>query len=243
MQRSLFSACLLLCSASAASIPVTIRHDSPALEFTYQWPAQAAAIPRLDRRFRREAAREYRRHLKLGREDKQSYIQEQRGSVSDFYSKKWSVAGVSPRLLSLQYQHATYTGGAHPNTDHGALLWDKKLGREIRVDSLFLHASALETVTRDRYCPALQAERRKRRGKGWQTGVAEFNQCPKYSELAIAPVDKDNDGRFDTFAFVASPYVAGPYVEGMYEIAVPVTAKLMAALKPEYRGSFEVQRQ
>jgi len=243
MRLALPFACLLVCGAGAYAKPVKIQHDSPALEFTYEWPAQAAAIPMLDRRFKAEADREYRRHLKLGREDKQLYEQQQRGSVSDFYSKKWSTAGESSRLLSLQYQHGTYTGGAHPNTDYGALLWDKKLERQVKFDDLFLHVRAFETLTRDRYCSALAAERRKRRGKDWQPGLAEFNQCPKYSYLAIAPVDRSHDGRFDTVAFVASPYTAGPYSEGEYEIDLPVTRQLITAMKPVYRGSFEPQRQ
>ena len=41
---------------------------------------------------------------------------------------------------------------------------------------------------------------------------------------------------------VADPYVAGSYAEGRYEIRLPVTAAFVAALKPEYRASFEAQR-
>ena len=37
----------------------------------------------------------------------------------------------------------------------------------------------------------------------------------------------------------ASPYVAGPYAEGSYEIELAVTPDLIAALKGEYRDSFE----
>ena len=243
MRLALAFAGLLLCAAAADAKAVKIEHDSPALEFTYEWPAQAAAISKLDRRFEAEARREYRRHLKMGHQDKQLYEQQQRGSVSDFYSKKWSAAGESQRLLSLQYQHATYTGGAHPNTDYGALLWDKRLKREIKVASLFRRAVAFETSTRGPYCAALAAEHRKRRGNDRQPGLAEFNECPQYSNLAIAPMDKDTNGRFDTIAFVASPYTAGPYSEGEYEIDLPVTRQLIAAMKPAYRSSFEAQRQ
>ena len=92
------------------------------------------------------------------------------------------------------------------------------------------------------YCKRLDAERTKRR-EGEKLDLPEFNQCPKYSDLAIAPVDSNKNGRFDRIDFVASPYVAGPYVEGEYEILVPVTPKFIAALKPDYRGSFEPQRQ
>jgi hypothetical protein len=42
--------------------------------------------------------------------------------------------------------------------------------------------------------------------------------------------------------FHADPYVAGPYAEGDYDISLPVTAEVIAALKPAYRSSFEAQR-
>jgi len=82
-----------------------------------------------------------------------------------------------------------------------------------------------------------------KRREGEKLDLPEFNSCPRYSDLAIAPVDNDKDGRFDSISFVAAPYVAGPYVEGDYEIVLPVTAKLIAALKPQFRSSFEPQRQ
>ena len=235
-------AALLASAATSGPNAVKIERNNADLEFTYEYPAQAAAIPTLDRRFRAEAAKEYQRHLKLGRIDKKSYRQEGRGSVTDFYSKVWSSAGETPRLLSLQYQHGTYTGGAHPNTDYGALLWDRKLNREIAVSSLFLRASAFATLTRPTYCKALDREREKRR-EGEKLDLPEFNACPKFGHLAISPADSDNDARFDTIAFVASPYEAGPYAEGEYAIDVPVTSQLIAAIKPEYRSSFERHRQ
>jgi hypothetical protein len=232
----------LLASAATGPGAVKIERNNVYLEFTYEYPAQAAAIPALDRRFRLEAAKEYRRHLLLGREDKKSYRQEQRGSVTDFYSKQWSAAGETPRLLSLQYQHGTYTGGAHPNTDYGALLWDRKLDREIAVTSLFLRASAFASLIRPLYCKRLDREREKRR-EGEKLDLHEFNACPKLADLAISPVDTGKDARFDTIALVASPYLAGPYAEGEYAIDVPVTSQLIAAIKPEYRHSFERHRQ
>lgn len=242
MKLAAISLCTLAFAGGVNAKGVKIERNSADLEFTYEYPAEAAAIPALDRRFRVEAAKEYQRHLKLGREDKKSYRKEQRGSVTDFYSKLWSSAGETPRLLSLRYQHATYTGGAHPNTDYGALLWDRKLNREIAVSGLFLRSSAFASVTRPAFCKALDKERQQRR-QGEKLDLAEFNACPKYTEVAISPVDKNKDGRFDTIAFVASPYTAGPYAEGKYEISLAVTSRLIGAIRPEYRSSFERHRQ
>ena len=116
------------------------------------------------------------------------------------------------------------------------MLWDRALGREAKLDSLFTRPGGLAAVTRPAYCKALDAERLKRREGEKLDG--EFAACPKYADLAIAPVDSDQNGRFDTVDFVASPYIAGPYAEGKYEISLPVTAALTAALKPQYRASF-----
>ena len=38
------------------------------------------------------------------------------------------------------------------------------------------------------------------------------------------------------------PYEAGPYVEGGYEVTLPVTAEVLAVVKPEYRASFAAGR-
>ena len=153
----------------------------------------------------------------------------------------WTTAGQTPRLLSLQSDLGTFTGGAHPNSNHGSLLWDRTLNREIALGALFSNAAQFPGLTRPTYCKKLDAERSKRR-EGEKIG-GDFDQCPKFNELAISPVDKNKNGRFDTIDFVASPYVAGPYVEGEYEIDFPVSSALIAAMKPEYRGSFEAQRQ
>jgi len=85
------------------------------------------------------------------------------------------------------------------------------------------------------------AERARRR-QGEKFG-GDFDQCPKFSDLAIAPFDRNNNGTFDTIAFIASPYTAGPYAEGEYEISLPVTSELIRGVRPEYRDSFERQRQ
>ena len=228
-------------SAAHASA-VKVERNSAALEFSYSYPAEAAAIAPLNRRFQADLATQYRRALQLGVEDLKIYKQEKRAGISDFFSMEWTTAGQTPRLLSLQNQFSAFTGGAHPNTSYGALLWDRRLGREIKMETLFLRPGAFAALTRSRYCATLNAERSKRRD-GEKLDLADFNACPKYSGLAIALVDKNRNGRFDAIDFVASPYTAGPYAEGKYEISLPVTSQLIAAIKPDYRNSFERQRQ
>lgn len=229
-------------AAPTAAAPFHRALNTHDLEFDYQWPTEAAAIPALDQRFHAEmdkalkgARANARDDVKLAREQKRQFNQH-------YYSRKWTAVGQSPRLLSLESETSLFEGGAHPNTEYNALLWDRRENRPVSVSALFTRPGDLAAVTRAAYCKSLDAERAKRR-EGMKLDLAEFNECPKYSDLAVAPFDKDKNGKFDALRFVASPYVAGPYVEGEYVITLPVTLKRTAALKAEYRGSFELYRQ
>lgn len=237
---------ILLAGALALSAAATGSHKvvrkTPALDFSYEWPAEAVAVPALDRRFYADAKKDLADAQKNAAED-QAVARKQKFNFNPHeYSMAWTTAGQTPRLLSLQNQFSSYEGGAHPNTSYNSLLWDRRLGREIALPALFLHADSFAVLTHAAYCKALDAERRKRR-EGEKLDLPEFNACPKYSDLAIALVDKNRNGRFDTIEFIASPYTAGPYAEGEYEIALPVTRQIIAAIKPDYRSSFEPQRQ
>ncbi len=239
--KSLIAIALLLTAAAPGPRGVEIERNSAALEFSYAWPAEAAAIPPLDRRFRTAMDKAWREARAIVREEQKLTREQKRPFNPQFYSMAWTTAGQSSRLLALQSDQGTFTGGAHPNRSHGALLWDRALTREITVDALFATSAGLPAATRSAYCAALDAERLKRR-EGEKLG-GDFDECPKNADLAISPADGDKDGRFDRLDFVASPYVAGPYVEGEYEISLPISAALIGALKPAYRPSFEAQRQ
>jgi len=226
----------------AAPVPHKVVRNTAVLEFSYEWPAQAVAVPALDSKFYNEAKKALREAQANALEDQTLAKADKRDFNGHLYSMVWTTAGETPRLLSLQSAFDTFEGGAHPNHSYDALLWDRVLGREIAIGDQFLHASSFAALTRGPYCKALAREQSKRRD-GEKLDLREFNECPKYSDLAIAPVDKNKDGRFDRLGFIASPYVAGPYAEGEYEIELPVTPQLIAAMKSTYRSSYEAQRQ
>lgn len=241
MKRGIIFAAALASAAAVAAAPVKIERNSKALEFSYAWPAEATAVPTLDRRFRSDLDKALREELANAHEDQALARKQKRPFNQHVFSMQWTTAGQTQRLLSLQNQLGVFEGGAHPLTTFNALLWDRRQNREVSFGALF-RSGAFAALTRTVYCKALDAERAKRR-EGMKLDLAEFNACPKYASLAIAPVDKDRNGRFDTIDFVASPYVAGPYVEGEYVTLIPVTRQLIAAMKPGYRASFEAQRQ
>ena len=242
MKRCLVLPVLAVLLTSAGAAPHKIVRNTPALDFSYQWSAEAAAIPVLDRRLYNEGKAALAEAQKDARADQALAREQKRDFHQHDYAASWETAGQTPRLLSLEGSFGAFTGGAHPNSYYKALLWDRQLNRRVGVDALFARNDDFAKLTRPAYCKALDAERKKRR-EGETLDLPDFNQCPKYSELAIAPTDRNKNGRFDTIDFVASPYVAGPYVEGEYEIEVPVSTRLIAAMKPEYRASFEPHRQ
>jgi hypothetical protein len=241
MMRTATVIALALVLGGAAK-PHKVVRNSSALEFSYDWPREAAAIAALDLRFYKEAKKALAEAQINAIEDQKLAREEKRDFHGHYYSMKWSNAGETPRLLSLQSQFGTFEGGAHPNRSYNALLWDRRLARKIEISDQFIRGGIFARLTRGAYCKALRKEQLKRR-QGEKLNLPEFNECPKYSDIAIAPTDKDKDGRFDTLAFIAAPYVAGPYVEGEYEIVLLVSRQLMAAMKPVYRASYEAQRQ
>lgn len=198
-------------------------------------------MPALVRRFTAEMRKQKAEVIAGGREFNRTRKKMGDADAGFLYSANITTAGQSLRLLSLQTAIIHYMGGAHSNYGFDALLWDRRQNRPIDVNSLFLWSGAFQALTRPRFCKALDGERDDR----WEGEKldGEFGDCPKYDRLAIALVDKDRDGKFDGLEFVAAPYTAGPFSEGEYEIAIPVTSKLIRGIKPEFRSSFEVQPQ
>ena len=229
---------LIVLAAYAAAPPAETAGPGELLEFAYDWPEEATAIPALRQRFERERAAENRQAIADARED-----QRQRPPEVEFighsYSKSWASMGQSPRLLSLAAELYTFTGGAHGNTSWDAIVWDRRAGRQIPASGLFAKPAAFQALSRP-YCTALDEQRAEKRGESLPlSGDDWLIRCPSLAKQAVVPVDTDENGRFDTFRVLIAPYEAGPYVEGSYEVDVPVTPAIRASLRPEYRADFD----
>ena len=85
-------------------------------------------------------------------------------------------------------------------------------GQGDQVSTCSLQPANMDRLLTQRWCDALNKAREEKRGEPIG-GDGMFDECPKLSEIAIIPTDKDKNGRFEA-AGVASPYVAGPYAEG-----------------------------
>jgi hypothetical protein len=224
----------------AAPIPKAFVFDekNDLIEFHFGWSAEAAAIPPLVDRFRKEMEKE-KADLIAGAEEDKAFRDKEGFDFNGYMSSTdYKTSGQSARLLSLKVEAGSYTGGAHGNYGVGALLWDRVASKEIKVSDLFAEPANMGRLLTQRWCNALNKAREEKRGEP-VGGGGMFEDCPKLSEIAIIPTDKDGNRRFERLTLVASPYLAGPWVEGSYEIDLAVTPGLIAALKADYRENFE----
>ena len=177
------------------------------IEFDYSWSAEAAAVPQLVDRFRKDMAK-VKAELITGAEEDRA-MREKQGIEFHGYmsSTDYKTAGQSDRLLSLSVESGSYTGGAHGNHGVSALLWDRAAAKQIQFADLFTAPENMDRLLTQRWCDALNKEREKKRGEP-VGGGGMFDECPKLDEIAIVPGDKNSNGHFDTLAMVSSPYVA-----------------------------------
>ena len=211
--------------------------ENELIEFHFGWSAEAAAVPQLVDRFRKDMEKAKAQLIAGAKEDKALRDEEKLEFHGHMLSTGYQTAGQSDRLLSLSSDVGSYTGGAHGNQALGALLWDRQAAKEISDKHLFAEASNRDRLLTQRWCEALNKAREEKRGE--PVGGGTFDDCPALDDIAIIPTDKDRNGKFERLILVASPYVAGPYAEGSYDIDLAVTPDLIAALKNEFRASFE----
>jgi len=214
--------------------------DEAAREFAYGWPAQVSAVPELVGRLTAE------RDTLLAEQKAEwdAAIRDFAGQdcvscVNRGFEKSWEVVADLPRFLSLSADFYAYTGGAHGNSAHDALVWDREAKAAIDPKAMFTSPAALQTTLGDAWCKALKAERMKRMGDDYSDDG--FFQCPPIADLTVLP-GSSNGRSFNRIGLLAAPYVAGSYAEGTYEVTLPVTAKLLDAVKPEYKPAFAVAK-
>jgi len=222
--------------AGANAKPFKTELKSKWLDLEYSWSSEANAVPALVARFTADMRKQ--RASLTAQAQKDAADRRKQGFPFNAYQQVTSITtlGETPRLLSLRNDTYAFTGGAHGNSGAKAILWDRRLNKQIDFSALFGAGSGYLAMLRGPYCKALNAERKKRR-QGEQLG-GEFDQCPPFSQLTLMPADPKRKGRFNRILIVADPYVAGPYVEGSYDIDVPLNAALITKLKPEFRSSF-----
>lgn len=233
---------LLAGGASAAEVAAPgrkIHVDTPVYEFTYSYPAAAGRIPALKARLDKDAAREQADIAKQAREGRDAA--KANGFPFHKYDSfvEWKVVTELPGWLSLSGFSEDYTGGAHPNHGPTALLWDKVRGREVKAVDLFASGAALSSAVRAAFCASLDQQRAERRGRPIDPKSTDpFDACLDPVKDATVILGSADRAHFTRIGFLLGPYAAGPYAEGDYEVTLPVTPAVLAAVRPEYRAAF-----
>lgn len=204
--------------------------------FTYTYPAQVRAIPALSADLDADRAKLRADYDKGQADDRRDRART--GAPFNPWSASyvWKVVTDLPRFLSLSEETNEYTGGAHGNPGFGALVWDRKAGHRIDPKAFFISQAALDAAVRPAFCAQIAAERRAKEAD--RNGAPQFAACPDPSGAGTVILGSSTRVRFDRIGFLIAPYAVGPYAEGDYEVTLPVTPAVLAAVKPEWRGYF-----
>lgn len=234
--------------AATAAVPVatgqprSVNEANDRYEFQYAYPAAAAAIPALKAKLDADVTAQRAELVEGAKEGAESAKQ------NDYpyhpYSRMldWKVVTDLPNWLSMSTIVATFEGGAHPNYVYDALLWDKAANRQRDALDLFTSKQALSAAIRNAFCDALDRQRTKKRGEPIARGSGKlFTDCLDPVDYTVILGSAGRQG-FDRIGILVPPYEAGPYAEGGYEVTLPITAKVLALVKPEYRASFALGR-
>lgn len=237
--------------APAASAPVAVKAGGAAREvseqndlysFDFAYPAEAGAIPGLKAWLDGEIDKQ---RAKLVAEAKEGRAEAKQGGFpynAYYHATGWQVVTDLPGWLSLSAVIETYAGGAHPNHWPATLLWDKAAGRRRMPLDLFVSKQAISRAIRQEFCARIDSERAKRRGEQVNRRSGDmFDECidPAGQTMILG---SSNRQAFDRIGILVPPYEVGPYVEGDYEVTLPVTPAVLAAVKPEFRSSFAGKR-
>lgn len=232
-------------SASQAGVPAIaaggVKDANELFEFEYAWPAAAGAIPALRDEFDAEIAKEKSELAQTAREGRQAAKENGFEFHAYDYWKEWQVVTDLPGWLSLSANIHSYEGGAHPNSNFDSLIWDRQANRRRAAAELFASPAALSRAIRADFCREIDRQRKDKRGEEWEAG-GSFTECIDPVENGSIILGSSNRKAFDRIGILVPPYNAGPYVEGSYEVTLPVTPAILAAVKPEYRATFAVKR-
>ena len=210
------------------------------LEFSYKWPAEAAAIPELNAWLRANGEKIRADNQKQARSDQASAKKDGYPFNDHSYQEDYAVVADTPAMLVLLSDGYVYTGGAHGMPINTAIIWDKA-GKKRLATAALIDMPRLAAAARTRFCEELDRQRAKKRGapvtRADPNEIVDFVSCVDLTKQLVLPVSKGGEA-LDTIRIVIGPYEAGPYAEGSYVIDMPIDAALLATVKPAYKAAF-----
>ncbi|MFC4294583.1 DUF4163 domain-containing protein [Novosphingobium tardum] len=218
-----------------------IEQEDDVLEFSYAHPAEVGAIPALRARLEGERDAAQRKAHAAAAADRNSARKEGFPFHKHSLNLTWKVVTSTARFLSLSEELYFFTGGAHGNLGFKGLIWDKQAGREVPVLDMFTSKAALKSAVLKPFCAGLEAARRAKGIVRPPEGDSVFPNCVDPVSQATVILGSSNRRAFDRIGFLMDPYVAGSFAEGSYEVTLPVTSAVLAAVRPAYRDAFALR--
>ena len=144
----------------------------------------------------------------------------------------WTIAAITPDLISLKGTWFDDTGGAHPNHGSDTRLWDRQRNQMLLQSDLFkpdYDFTNLDAVL----CAAVRKTKEARMGptdpKSWS--------CPKWADSHSVLTPSVRPFRAGGLTFLFDPYVIGAYAEGDYRVLIPL-AEFQPAIAPAWAADF-----
>jgi hypothetical protein len=212
------------CATLFPASPFAYDKKGDLVEFNYAWSAEASRTPVLARRLRANLEREF--NIAAGAAEAERTAARAAGKTfaGNLYSRRWTTAGQSSRLLSLEGRLKTRDGSGVVIRRADGLLWDRSARAEIGFERLFEGTNIATMLVRAPGC------------------AANRNASPAcLSTVTVVPVDTNRNRRFDEFRLVVpSRATVASDADAGKDVSIPITPTMLAALKPVYRPGFEV---
>ncbi len=231
--------------ATASSSPDgndrAVKQESDYYDFSYSFPEAAASSPVLRKWFEDDIDAKRDHLIAAARKARDAAIAARIPFRRRVLLTKWSTIAEVPGFASLSAFAYAFDGGAHGMTTFRSFVWDKKAVARRPTLTLFASSRALAKAIRAPFCAELDRMRGKKRGQPVDAASkAEFEACIEPLGEGTVALASSDDLHFDGLTVLVPPGAAGPYVEGSYEVKLPVTAAVIAAIRPRFRKAFAV---
>jgi hypothetical protein len=220
-----------------AAAPMAFESKTPHAEVSLTLPIALRSQPDLHARLYAANVRDLRTFAEGAQADRTEAGGDE-GLPPYDKSIEFSPGAETTKLFSLMRTVSEFTGGAHPNAQYGAVLWDKALKREIAAADLFVKPADF-TALDQALCAAINAEKRRRDPAAETVSLTGDGtwKCPRALETPFVLAASTEPGKAGGLTFLVGPYIVGPRVEGTYEISVPLSA-FRNLIAPAYAGEF-----
>lgn len=219
---------------SATSNAVVENKDY--FEFSYSWPKEASAHPKLLDFFQTDAAQNKAELQAAYDEDDRLKDPKDEYKPTYAFETTWTLDAQTAHLISLSGGWYQYMGGAHGMYGVRALVFDTATQELVLAQDMLADADGFVAATRDEFCRLLDQERETRRREPVDRSDM-FGECINLLDQTLI-WKSSGGGKFDRLEVFIGPYEAGPYAEGAYVLNLPITAPMLAAIAPRYADNF-----